>query len=43
MDMSYINLEEYLIKPEIVLEIPENIARRYELIAIDRKGDCHCL
>jgi type IV pilus assembly protein PilB len=39
MDMSYINLEEYLIKPEIVLEIPENIARRYELIAIDRKGD----
>ena len=32
-----VDLDEYLINPEIVLEIPENIARRYDLIAIDKK------
>ncbi len=30
---------KYLINPEIVLEVPENIARRYDLIAIDKKND----
>lgn len=39
LGIPHINLEKYSIKPEIVSEIPENIARRYELIAIDRKKD----
>ena len=39
LGIPHVDLEKYLIKPEIVLEIPENIARRYDLIAIDKKGD----
>ena len=39
LGIPHINLEKYSIKPEIVSEIPENIARRYELIAIDKKKD----
>ncbi|NMA85867.1 MAG: type II/IV secretion system protein [Tissierellia bacterium] len=37
--IPYVDLEKYLINPEIVLEVPENIARRYDLIAIDKKND----
>ena len=39
LGIPHVDLEKYLIKPEIVLEIPENIARRYDLIAIDKKNN----
>ena len=39
LGIPHVDLEKYIIKPEIVSEIPENIARRYELIAIDKKKD----
>ena len=39
LGIPHVDLEKYIIKPEVVLEIPENIARRYELIAIDKKKD----
>ena len=39
LGIPHVDLENYLIKPEIVLEIPENIARRYDLIAIDKKNN----
>lgn len=35
----YIDLNKYEIKKEAVVEIPESVARRYELIAIDKKAD----
>lgn len=39
LGIPHVDLEKYLINPEIVLEIPENIARRYDLIAIDKKSN----
>lgn len=39
LGIPHVDLEKYLIKPEIALEIPENIARRYDLIAIDKKNN----
>lgn len=39
LGIPHVDLEKYLINPEIVLEVPENIARRYDLIAIDKKND----
>ena len=39
LGIPHVDLENYLIQPEIVLEIPENIARRYDLIAIDKKNN----
>ncbi|GFN35473.1 GspE/PulE family protein [Tepidimicrobium xylanilyticum] len=39
LGIPYIDLEKYMIKSEIVLKIPETIARRYDLIAIDLKDN----
>ncbi len=33
----HVDLDKYTINPDIVPIIPENIARRHELIAIDKK------
>src|SRR5699024_57692 len=40
LGISYIDLEKCLINPKIPKLIPESIARRYELIAIDIKSSC---
>ncbi|HLR35689.1 MAG TPA: ATPase, T2SS/T4P/T4SS family [Tissierellales bacterium] len=40
LGISYIDLEKCLINPKIPKLIPESIARRYELIAIDIKSNC---
>lgn len=37
LGIPHVDLNKYIIKPEVVLQIPENIARRYDLIAIDLK------
>lgn len=37
LEIPYINLDKFMIKPDVVTQIPENIARRYDLIAIDKK------
>lgn len=37
LGFPHVDLNKYNINPEIVFMIPENIARRYELIAIDKK------
>lgn len=39
LGIPYIDLERHFIKAEIVLKIPESIARRYDLIAIDIEGN----
>ncbi|MCF6465644.1 GspE/PulE family protein [Clostridium sp. Cult2] len=39
LGIPHVNLEKFIINPEVVLQIPENIARRYDLIAIDVKGN----
>ena len=35
----YLPLKNYLIDPELVRMIPENVARQYYLIPVDRMGD----
>ena len=35
LGIPHVDLDKYTIKPDVVAQIPENIARRYELIAID--------
>ncbi|QQY80585.1 type IV pilus assembly protein PilB [Keratinibaculum paraultunense] len=39
LGIPHVDLDKYTINPDIVSTIPENIARRHELIAIDKKGD----
>ncbi|NLV76326.1 MAG: Flp pilus assembly complex ATPase component TadA [Tissierellia bacterium] len=39
LGIPHVDLDKYTINPDIVPIIPENIARRHELIAIDKKGD----
>ncbi|WP_025641215.1 GspE/PulE family protein [Schnuerera ultunensis] len=39
LGIPHVDLNKYIIKPEVVLQIPENIARRYDLIAIELKGN----
>ena len=39
LGIPYIDLERHFIRAEIVLKIPESIARRYDLIAIDIEGN----
>ena len=39
LGIPHVDLDKYTIKQDIVTQIPENIARRYDLIAIDKKGD----
>ncbi len=39
LGIPQVDLEKFLINPKIAKLIPENLARRYELIAIDKKGD----
>ena len=38
-ESSSINLNEYNIQPSIVSIIPESLARKYEVVAIDKKGN----
>ncbi len=35
---QYLNLESYEISPDVIKLIPENVAKQYNLIAIDRIG-----
>lgn len=37
LGIPHVDLNKFAINPEVVLQIPENIARRYDLIAIDKK------
>ncbi len=37
LGIPYVDLDKFIIKPDIATQIPENIARRYDLIAIDKK------
>lgn len=39
LDLAHIDISSYNLKPDVVNLIPEKIARRYELIAIDKMGD----
>ncbi|MBU1087425.1 MAG: Flp pilus assembly complex ATPase component TadA [Candidatus Omnitrophica bacterium] len=39
LDLAHIDISSYNLKLEVVNLIPEKIARRYELIAIDKMGD----
>lgn len=39
LGIPYIDLERHFIRAEIALKIPESIARRYDLIAIDIEGN----
>lgn len=39
LGIPYVDLDKFDIKPGIVTQIPENIAKRYDLIAIDKKED----
>lgn len=39
LGIPHIDLDDYNIKKSVVELIPESIVRRYELIAIDKKGD----
>jgi type IV pilus assembly protein PilB len=39
LDLAHIDILSYNLKPDVVNLIPEKIARRYELIAIDKMGD----
>lgn len=39
LGIPYVDLNQYTINPEVVTVIPEKVARRYELIAIDKRGD----
>ncbi len=39
LDLAHIDISSYNLKPEVINLIPEKIARRYELIAIDKMGD----
>ena len=37
LGISHLDLNKIAINPEVVTKVPENLARRYELIAIDEK------
>ncbi|WP_236913293.1 GspE/PulE family protein [Clostridium sp. Cult1] len=39
LGIPHVDLDKFIINPEVVFEIPENIARRYDLIAIDIRGN----
>lgn len=39
LGIPHVNLDKYEINPEVANLIPENIVRRYELIAIDKRDD----
>lgn len=39
LGIPQVDLEKYIINPQIAKIVPENLARRYELIAIDKKSD----
>ncbi len=39
LGIPHVDLDKYTINPDIVSTIPENIARRHELIAIDKKKE----
>jgi len=39
LGIPHVNLDKYEINPEVANIIPENIVRRYELIAIDKRDD----
>ncbi|MGM0608021.1 MAG: type IV-A pilus assembly ATPase PilB [Candidatus Muiribacteriota bacterium] len=39
MKIPYVNLATYLIDPQIARTIPEHIARRYQLVAINKVGN----
>src|SRR3989338_3067170 len=39
LGLPHIDISKYQDKPEVVNLIPERIARRYELIALDKVGD----
>ncbi len=39
LGIPHVDLEKYSIDPNIAKMIPENLARRYELIALDKKRD----
>jgi type IV pilus assembly protein PilB len=39
LDLAHIDILSYSLKPDVVKLIPEKIARRYELIAIDKIGN----
>lgn len=38
LGIPHVDLEKYLVNPKIAKIIPENLARRYDLIAIDKKN-----
>lgn len=39
LGIPHVDLDKYQINPEVATLIPENIVRRYELIAIDKRGN----
>ena len=39
LGISHVDLDRYLINSEVSRLIPENLARRYDLIAVDKKND----
>ena len=39
LGIPHVDLDKFTIKQDIATQIPENIARRYDLIAIDKKKD----
>ena len=39
LGIPHVDLDKFTIKQDIATQIPENIARRYDLIAIDKKED----
>lgn len=39
LGIPHVDLDKFTIKQDIATQIPENIARRYDLIAIDKKDD----
>lgn len=39
LGIPHVDLNQYIIRPDVVSQIPESIARRYDLIAIDKIGD----
>ncbi len=39
LGFPHVDLNKFIINPDVISLVPENIARRYDLIPIDKKGD----